>query len=83
VFTSPNDVSCNDVLIVNENMMLKEMVEKLTNDLARCYIGCRGGSWHPRDRACMVNWPKMHQDRRGISAKEDGQSCAEIEHSRG
>jgi hypothetical protein len=62
VFTSPNDVSCNDVLIVNENIMLKEKVEKLTNDLARRYIRCRGGSWHPGDRACIVNRLKMHQD---------------------
>lgn len=30
VFTLPKYVSCNDVLIINENIMLKEKVEKLT-----------------------------------------------------
>jgi hypothetical protein len=39
LLTLPKIISCNDVFIIDENIMLKEKVEKLTNDLARCYVG--------------------------------------------
>ena len=39
ILAMPNAIPCNNSLIINENVMLKEKVEMLTHDLARCYVG--------------------------------------------